>query len=227
MAGASVEPTAQAESARRPRSGRGRASLQADALGRSMDAVLGNNRIGVVQFDRRGRIVAASDAALVHLRDGGTLRDDGAVLRAVGRAEDDRLQGLIAGALGTSGAGASGGSMGLRRPDAAVPLVLHVAPIAGARRVAALALVVDASRQARIDPGTLTEGLGLTPAEAEVAALVAEGLTPRQAGAASGRGEGTVRWHLHRIFAKLGIKGQAQLVRLVSAFAWSPGGSDD
>ena len=186
--------------------------------------------IGVVH-SRRGRIVAANDVALAHLRDGGPLRDEGGGLHAARRTDDRELQGLLAGALGASADSLAGGSMGLRRPDGAAPLMIHVTPVDARGTdcrpgpVAALALTVDAARQARIDPGLLTGALGLTPAEAEVAALVAGGLTPRQVGAASERSEGTVRWHLHRVFDKLGIDRQAQLVALVRALAWFPGGN--
>ena len=209
-----------------------RALVQADALGRSMEAMLENNQVGVVQLDRRGRIVAASDAALAHLRDG-DLDDEGGGLRAPSTINDTELQSLLAGALGASAAGRRGGSMRLRRAHPAPPLMMHVTPIVarasdcGPGRVAALAVIVDPERQARVDPGLLTGVLGLTPAEAEVAALLAGGLTPRQVGATSGRGEGTIRWHLHHIFAKLGIERQAQLVRLVRALGSFPGGNQN
>ena len=202
-----------------------RALVQADALGRSMEAILEAKRIGVVQLDRRGRIVAASDAALAHLRDGRLLGEEGGALKAASRAGDKALQGLLAAALGVS---AAGGSTQLRR-DAVAPLVVHVAPVAasgsdcGPGRVAALALIVDAGRPAP-DADLLAEALGLTAAEAEVAALLAGGLTTKQAGEASGRGEGTTRWHLHNIFEKLDIERQAELVRLVQAHSWLPRG---
>ena len=202
-----------------------RALAQADALGRSMEAVLEGKGVGVVQLDRRGRIVAASDAALAHLRNGRLLNDQDGTLKAVSTADDKALQGLLAGALAAPGTGAS---MQLRKPDAP-SLVVHVTPVAasgsdcGAGRIAALAVIVDAGRRQAPDPRPLAGALGLTAAEAEVAALLAGGLTPKQAGTASGRGEGTIRWHLHNIFAKLGIERQAELVRLVRACGWLPG----
>jgi len=201
-----------------------RALEKADAFGRSMEAILENNYVGVMHLDRRRRIVETNDAALRHLHDGSLLTDDAMGLRATSNADDRKLQSLLASALSTS----TGGSMRLQRPDAATPLMLHVTPITasgsdwGSGRIGALALIVDAKQPVPIDCSLLTESLGLTPSEAEVAALLAEGLTPRQAGATSGRGEGTVRWHLHRIFLKLGIDRQAQLVQLVRALGWTP-----
>lgn len=203
-----------------------RALKKADAFGRSMEAILENNSVGVLHLDRRRRIVEANDAALRHLHGGSLLTDDAMGLRAASNTDDRKLQSLLASALNAS----TGGSMRLRRPDAATPLMMHVTPITasgshwGSEHTGALALIVDAKQRLRIDPSLLTEVLGLTPSEAEIAALLAEGLTSRQAGAASGRGEGTVRWHLHRIFLKLGIERQAQLVQLVRALGWIPGG---
>lgn len=205
-----------------------RALLQADALGRSMDAVLENKRVGVVQLDRRGRIVAANDTALEHLRDRAVLHDDGGFVHAASKTDDRELQGLVAGALGASGATVAGGSLILPQSLATAPFMVHVTPIAVSGSdfepgpVAALALIVDTGQRGRVDSGLLTGALGLTPTEAEVATLLAEGLTPRQAGVSSGRGEGTIRWHLHRIFGKLGIERQAQLVRVVRTLGWFP-----
>lgn len=210
-----------------------RALVQADALGRSMDAVLENKRVGVVQLDRRGRIGAANDTALAHLRDRAVLHDDGGFLHAASKTDDIALQALVAGALGASGANAEGGSLILRQSLAAAPFMVHVTPIAVSDSdfepgpAVALALIVDAGQQVRVDPGLLTGALGLTPTEAEVATLLAAGLTPRQASASSGRGEGTIRWHLHRIFDKLSIERQANLVRLVRALGWVPSGKRD
>ncbi len=104
-----------------------RALAQADALGRSMEAVLQSKGVGVAQLDRRGRIVAASDAALAHLRNGRLQGDMDGTLKAVSKTDDEALQGLLAGALATPSAG---GSMRLRGPDAGAPLMVHVTPVA-------------------------------------------------------------------------------------------------
>ena len=206
-----------------------RALEQAHALGQTMEAILENNRIGIMQLDRHRRIVEANDAALTQLCGGSLLTDDVMSLHATSNADDKRLQRLLHSALHAS----TGGSMRLQRPDAGPPMMLHVAPTTasgsdwGSGRIAALALIVDADQPGRIEPGLLTEMLGLTASEAEVAALLAAGLTPRRIGAACGRTEGTVRWHLHRIFTKLHIERQSQLVQLVRALSWIPSGNRD
>ena len=58
----------------------------------------------------------------------------------------------------------------------------------------------------------------LTPAEERVAALVAEGKTNKEVGAALFLSDRTVEGHLSRVFAKLGIKHRAELPRALAAF---------
>jgi DNA-binding NarL/FixJ family response regulator len=53
---------------------------------------------------------------------------------------------------------------------------------------------------------------GLTPAEAAVLRLVAEGLDNREVAARLGKGEKTVRNQLSMIFDKLGVKSRAQAI---------------
>ena len=118
--------------------------------------------------------------------------------------------------------------MTVRRSASLRPLVLHVNPVGpqeGDLRTwpaAALVLVVDPRRETRIDPDPVAAGLGLTPMESRVAAMLAEGMTVREITAATGRKETTIRWHVRRIFRKQGITRQAELVRLVLSIAGTP-----
>ena len=57
--------------------------------------------------------------------------------------------------------------------------------------------------------------LGLTPTESRIAAALASGSRVRDIAAATGSQETTIRWHIKRIFRKLGVDRQADLVRLV------------
>ena len=194
-----------------------------EALGMSETGLLDNTRIGVIHLDRRGCIVEANDRARALLRHGDALVDRGGELRARQPADHARLARLLAGALPTSGAPAVSGSMTLRRASVLMPFVVHVKPVGvrqpdfGAPRVAALVLIVEPGRQSRLDPALIAEVLGLTPVESQLAAGVAEGRTIRELAVALGRTEGAVRWHLHQIYLKQGLAGQADLVRLVLA----------
>ena len=198
---------------------------EARALGASAAELLDNTRVGVVQLDRRGRIVAANDSAgaLLRLNDG--LSDESGALRAGGAEDDARLQGLLARAIPRGSGASASGSMLVGRPSARPSFALHVKPVAGgeqdfrSRRVAALVLVVDPVRRMRIDPDRVAALLGLSPAEATIAVLLAEGRTLREIAAATGREYATVRTHLKRVFAKLGVSRQYEAAQVVAALS--------
>ena len=200
----------------------------AGALGSSLGEVLEGDRLGVIQLDRRGDIVAANDRALGLLREGGGLSDRGGFLNAAIPADNDALQRLLARALPPYGGRASAGSVTIGRPAAPTRLVVRVTPVPKrewdfrAHRVAALVLIADPQSRPRIDAGLVAEALNLTPAESQLATLVAAGRAVRDIAAMTGRTEGTVRWHLKRIFRKQGISRQSQLVRRVLSLEGFP-----
>lgn len=197
----------------------------AEALGASLTALLDNTRIGIIQLDQRGRIIAANDRARNLLRHGEGVTDRGGVLRARTPADRPRLERLVAAALLTASSPPSSGSMTLYRGALLPRFVVHVKPVGygwpdyGARRVAALVLVVEPGRPPRVDPGLVAATLGLTPGESQVAVWVAEGWTVREMAAATGRTDKAIRWHLQQIYHKQGISRQADLVRLVLSVA--------
>ena len=200
------------------------ALARAEARGTAATALLDTTQIGVIQLDRRGRILAANDRALDFLRRGDGVTDQDGVLDTPGAADPARLAQLIAAALPTAGTPASG-SMLLPRPAGSPRLVAHVKPVGvdefdfGAQRVAVLVLLVEPDRPPRIDPTIIAATLGLTPAESLVAVQLAEGRTVRAIAATTGRQEGSIHWLLRRIYTKHGISRQADLVRLVLSIA--------
>ena len=194
----------------------------------TVTALLENPRIGVLHLNRRGRILAANDRARSLLRQGEELSDEAGVLQA--RAPDDqgRLARLVAEALPTSGAVPVSGSMQLGRVSGLPPFVVHIKPVGvpqpdyGARPVAALVLIVEPGRYPRLDLALVARTLRLTPAESQVAALLADGKTVRDIALATGRLESTIRSHVKHMFAKHGLSRQADLVRLVLSLASAP-----
>ena len=202
--------------------------VDAEALGTSLTGLLDNRKSGVIQLDWRGQIVAANDAAHDLLRRGDGLFDHGGTLRAWSPSDDADLQKLLGRALPRFGSQGAGGSMTVRRASLLPRLVLRISPVGNSQqdfpslRVAAIVLVVDPARRARIDPELISDVFGLTPAEGQVAALLAEGKTVREIAAATGRKESTIRWHLHHICSKHGISRQAELVQLVLSLAVVP-----
>lgn len=59
----------------------------------------------------------------------------------------------------------------------------------------------------------------LTPAETQLARLIASGYSPDQAAKSLEVRISTVRWHLKRIFAKTGVAGQTELATLIQSLA--------
>ncbi|MCY3671611.1 MAG: helix-turn-helix transcriptional regulator [Alphaproteobacteria bacterium] len=201
------------------------ALAEADGLNASLGALFDSYSAGVVQLDRRKRIVAANDRALDMLRATDGLLDRDGFLHARVSADDDRLQAALARALPPfPGAGATS-SLTVTRPGGLLPLVLHVVPL-GPREdnvslapVAALVLAVDPNSGPPVDPALVAATLDLSPAQSRVAVLLAEGRSVRDIAAAIGRSENTVRWHIRRTFEKLGIGRLAQLIQLVRSLA--------
>ena len=202
------------------------ALVRAEAHETTVTALLDNPRIGVLHLDRRGQIIAVNDRARSILRHGdGLSARDGVLLGARKAADRLHLEGLVASALPVGGAIAVSGSMLLGRPSGLPPFVVHVKPVAvpqpdyGARHVAALVLIVEPGSQHRIDPGLVARTLGLTPMESRVAAGLAEGRSVDEMAGAMGNTKHAVYWHLQRIYRKLSISRQAELVRLVLPLA--------
>ena len=196
----------------------------ADALGAGLAGLLENDRIGVVQLDRAGRVLAANAPALEILRRGDGLLDRDGTLDARLPADRTRLRRLLGQALpDLLGEAPGGGSMTVQRASGRSRLGLHVMPVGdraadfGGRRVAALALVVDPAHRPRIDAQRVAVTLGLTPSEGRMAALMAEGLRVREIAAAQGWRESYVRWLVEQTYRKLGVSGQVELVRQVLA----------
>ena len=196
-----------------------------EARNTTVTALLDNPRIGIVQLDRRGRIMAVNDRAGGILRRGDGLADRNGMLRARAPDEQVRLDRLVGDALPTSGAVAASGSMLVRRSAVSPPFVVHIKPVGvpqpdyGARHVAALVLIVEPAHHQRLDPGLVATTLGLTPGESQVAVWLAEGKSVRDMAEAAGHTEGAIYWHLKEIYRKQSISRQVDLVRLVLSLA--------
>ncbi|MDE0059015.1 MAG: helix-turn-helix transcriptional regulator [Defluviicoccus sp.] len=202
--------------------------VDARALGSSVAALLENVNCGVIQLDPRGRIVAANELARDLLRRGDGLADRRGLLSAASAEDAAALQALLARALPRFGGPGESGSMTVRRRAVSPRLVLHASPVGASgmdarpHRVAALVLVIDPAMRSVVDPGLVGAVLGLTPAESQIAALLARNRTIRDIAAATGRSDGTVRWHVKRILGKLGLSRQVELVQLVMSLSDVP-----
>lgn len=197
------------------------ALANAGAVRSSFEELLENGHFGVIQLDRRGRILSANDRARGMLAQDGGLSDRGGFLGAAMVRENDAIRGLVARAVPPLGVLPSAGSLTIGHPAARTRLVVHVTPVAGgvwdldAQSVAALALIVNPEAKPRLDAALVAKSLHLTPTEGQLATMLTEGLTVQEIAAATARAEGTVRWHLKQIFRKQGVSRQADLVRKV------------
>lgn len=110
-------------------------------------------------------------------------------------------------------AGGCGGSLPLSSD--LVPAILHVLPIRGEARdiftgSLALAVIAEQGRDAT-DTELIRLLYDLTPAEARIAAGIADGRSVQAIAEAGGLAVSTVRSHLKAIYSKLGVGGQTEL----------------
>ena len=195
--------------------------IRAEALAASFTELLDNTEVGVIYLDQRGMIYETNARARTILRKGDGLLERGGFLRARLSADDAKLGRLLARALPKSNAAAASGSMAVARSPVLPRFTLHINPITirqtefGARRIAAVVLVVDPMSKPRIAPDLLSATLGLTEAQSQVAAELAAGSSVRDIAVATRRQESSVRSLVKQMHAKLGISRQADLVRMV------------
>lgn len=200
--------------------------------GATLTALLDKARCGVIQLDSSGRIVTANERAMITLQAQKGISGEGGYLSAVRRADDDALQALLARALpdeGDQGHVPRRGSITVSRPRGHPCLFLHVIPVSGPAGgdtgdVAAYVLAVELPRRARVDANLVAGALGLSPAEARLAAMLAQGHKLREIAALTGPSYGTLRWHLQNIYAKCGVSNQMDLVHLVLSVSVDAGG---
>lgn len=178
--------------------------------------------VGTLILDGRGKVVAANRVArdILSGDDGLQLIDD--ELRPQLRRERQALSELIVQAAG-GGAEQPGlvAGMTLSRPSGRSPYGVLARPlrpadglIYGARPVAVLH-ISDPERQVGASPAVIRALFNLTPAEAGLALLLADGITLEEAAVRLGSSRHTVRSQLRSIFAKTGVTRQTELVRLI------------
>lgn len=176
---------------------------------------------GVLLLDTRLAVKFANTYAEEVLAAGDGLLLDRAGLQAAHPADSAVLRALVAGAAHPAAGGprAAGGYLAVRRPSLRRPLELLVTPltpelatVAPGRAVAAVFLV-DPERRLELPHEALRQLYGLTPAEARLASLLAEGIGLPEAAEQLGITRETAKSTLHLIFAKTDTRRQAELVR--------------
>jgi DNA-binding CsgD family transcriptional regulator len=180
---------------------------------------------GVFLTDRQGRIVYMNKSAERQVTTGNALRVANRRLTATDRKADE----LLARALGASveiapGPTATGGVFAL--PDGgAAGYLASVLPLDGGTRRTLMApfrartavFVQDPTAAPRTEGEAFARLYGLSAAEFKVLLTLAPGLTAKEAAAALGLREPTIKTHLQRIYVKTGMSRQAEVVRLLLA----------
>ncbi|WP_158817166.1 LuxR C-terminal-related transcriptional regulator [Methylocapsa sp. S129] len=192
--------------------------LQAEALG--LAAVADRLSAGVIVLDGQGQSLYINDAArkFIARKDGLTL-DRGGRLRAVKRAADRALALLQDKALEEG----PGGLAQVPREGDMRPYAIMVAPLpassgglgaSGESRAGILMLIHDPDSAEKLSARVLAEIFGLTPKTAELVAALAVGEELKDYADRAGLSLHTVRFHLKSTFLRMGVRSQAQLVRL-------------
>lgn len=166
-------------------------------------AIVGKGR-GIIRLNREAQALAG---------DGFTIRAD--CLFATQPECQAPLDRAIAAALSSRNALAD--PVMLARSRVPAPLVAQAMPAGpmGAHEPSALVLFVDPVTPARRNTAGALEMMGLTPAEARIAALVGAGVSPKVAAARLEITEQTARSALKVVYEKLSISKQIELGKMV------------
>jgi DNA-binding CsgD family transcriptional regulator len=176
------------------------------------------------------RVLHVNDAARDLLARTPLVRIADGRLRLPGPAQEDlldRVHRLVAAGAKELQSGSPGGCLKASaavqvRDEAVGPATLHlfVTLLAGPGSAASAQPVVlltlfDPAPAGGVDASLLQELFGLSPAEARVAGLLANGLTLKQIAHEQGTQHETVRKQLRAVYQKTGTHRQAELVRLL------------
>lgn len=163
-----------------------------------------------VSLSPSGRILHMNRAAEALVRDGGVIEARHGQLRAAVPVEEGRLAAAIAAA-----AAGTPTSLALLRARDGKGFSVTIVPAAVGSGRQLVAVVTDLARRDPGAAGRLRGLYGLSQAEAEVAVLLAEGLSPAEIGDARRTSLGTVRAQVKAIASKLGARRQSEIVRAV------------
>jgi DNA-binding CsgD family transcriptional regulator len=198
----------------------------AAALERAKTTALDRIDHGVMIVDGNARVLYANRAAESIIARGDGMIVSARVLRGATTTDTQRLHALIADAI----SGASGGTMRVARPSCTEPFLVLVAPTGSSGHwpvdsaPAAIIFITDPERSPRLELRRLMDLFGLTATEAKVALALADGRGVPEAAHSLRISPNTVHTHLRRIFGKLAVNRQSELVRVLArAAAIEPG----
>lgn len=198
--------------------------FDAELLNVGLGEALTRVGIGIFGLDSLGRVVFSNPAGKLLL--GKNLQISRGRIQIGSRSERSAINTLISGALrgGPTDVTADPKPILVQRTSSDRPLVVYLLPIATPINPAehfltharAIVLVIEPKIGEPADPAVVRDLLGLTLGEARVAALVGFGLPPREAAGMLGIAEETARNVLKRVFFKVGVSRQSELVGLLT-----------
>lgn len=182
--------------------------------------------LGMVIFEQNGTIIETNQEAKRILAENDGIRLSGNALCIDSSQESRELQGMIRRALSGPCAAAGGPgiveAMSVTRPSGRAKLGVLVRPIplgpwSESKQRPALAVFLRDPESNAAQPSNelLRKLFGLTRMEAQLAMLLADGLTLDEAAEKMDVRRNTARTHLRSIFCKTGVTRQTMLVRLL------------
>ena len=180
-----------------------------------------------------GAAIVGADGRLLHVNamaerlagDGFSLRQGRLVASAVG--EQVRIDGLLRRVLAPSLQDDEAAPIALSRPSGMRPILMQAIPLSARADIplapllddlgAALVIIADPDREAPACSADALQRLGLTAAEARIAALLGAGRSPREIAEQQHILTATVRFHIKNLYSKLDIRRQGELTRIVQA----------
>lgn len=193
------------------------------------EAISGNGQhsgsTGAVVVDRAGRIVYADDQAIALMESGTAVNTHGGMICLADDAANEKLRAALTLCAGNATAHTMAGTIACRR-DGTAPVMIEVmrfrpttSPIVpigpGGLHPVAILLINDPDLVRRDRIIRLQERFGLTQTEAALAVEMLRGDGREAAAARCGISVNTARTHLIRIFDKVGVTRQAELVRVL------------
>jgi DNA-binding CsgD family transcriptional regulator len=177
---------------------------------------------GVLFVDVDGSVMLANRSAeSLFVADSGLRQRDG-ILQGSVHFETLALHALIAKCGESDAIPSSGGNLSLSRGAGRLPLSLMIAPVLHrppdwliGKRPVAIIFVNDPERTPKPASHQLTEQFGLTRAEAAFAIEIMDGDGIQAAADRLSISRATARTHLARVFDKIGVRRQSELVRLL------------
>jgi len=189
-----------------------------DATARALTrAALGGARTGTIGFDAQGRVVMACDTATAGLRAAtGRPPVPGQPLAGIAPATVRRIA-VAAQQFASPAADPAAQAVVLQESPPVEALLLpgRSFAAAGCPAPAMVALCRFPPAPAADRARHVADLYGLPPRMAELALLISSGLAIAEAAAALGLTESTARNYSKQIYAKLGLRGQAELTALI------------